>query len=175
MSESNPGTAEASAWPVSEVAGTAPVGSTGWLACAVVNAAPEAVVVTDPEGIVRLWNGGAEAMFGSPAAEAVGRSLGLIIPEKQRAAHWKGYHQTMETGYTKYGDRLLAVPALHRDGHRLSIEFSVALLRDETGASSGSPRSSARSANAAPPSEPCEPDWPNWSSGPIPLRRSPYR
>jgi signal transduction histidine kinase len=39
----------------------------------------------------------------------------------------------MATGYTRYGDSLLAVPAMHRDGHRLSIEFSVALLRDEAG------------------------------------------
>lgn len=108
-------------------------GSAEWLARALVGAASEAIVVTDPEGIVRLWNAGAEAMFGFPAAEAIGRSLDLIIPEKQRAAHWKGYEKTMATGITRYGDTLLAVPALHRDGHRLSIEFSVALLRDEAG------------------------------------------
>lgn len=109
-------------------------GSAEWFARALVGAAPEAIVVTDPEGTVRLWNAGAEAMFGFPASEAIGRSLDLIIPEKQRAAHWKGYEKAMATGVTKYGDTLLAVPALHRDGHRLSIEFSVALLRDETGA-----------------------------------------
>jgi PAS domain S-box-containing protein len=57
----------------------------------------------------------------------------LIIPEKLRDRHSKGYQQTMATGYTRYGDSLLSVPAMHRDGHRLSIEFSVALLRDETG------------------------------------------
>lgn len=102
-----------------------------WLARAVVAAAPEAIVVTDPEGIIRLWNGGAERMFGYPAAQAVGRNLDLIIPEKQRARHWEGYRKTMATGHTRYGDRLLGVPATHSDGHRLSIEFSVALLRDD--------------------------------------------
>ncbi|OBG26540.1 histidine kinase [Mycobacterium sp. 852002-51057_SCH5723018] len=96
-------------------------------------AAPEAIVVSDPEGIIRLWNGGAERMFGHPAAEAVGRNLDLIIPEKLRGRHWEGYRKTMATGHTRYGDRLLGVPAIHRDGHRLSIEFSVALLRDENG------------------------------------------
>src|SRR4029077_10796537 len=50
-----------------------------------------------------------------------------------RDRHWKGYFQTMATGYTSYGDKLLSVPATHRDGHRLSIEFSVALLRDDAG------------------------------------------
>jgi PAS domain S-box-containing protein len=37
----------------------------------------------------------------------------------------------MLTGYTRYGDKLLSVPATHRDGRRLSVEFSVALLRDD--------------------------------------------
>ena len=57
----------------------------------------------------------------------------MIIPEKLRDRHWQGYQQTMATGYTRYGDKLLSVPAPHQDGHRLSIEFSVALLRDEAG------------------------------------------
>ena len=107
--------------------------SEAWLAHAVVTESAEAIVVSDPDGIIRLWNGGATRMFGYSADEAVGRDLDLIIPEKLRARHSKGYEQTMATGYTRYGDSLLAVPALHRDGHRLSIEFSVALLRDEAG------------------------------------------
>jgi PAS domain S-box-containing protein len=107
--------------------------SEAWLAHAVVTESGEAIVVSDPDGIIRLWNGGATRMFGYSADEAVGRDLDLIIPEKLRARHSKGYQQTMATGYTRYGDSLLAVPALHRDGHRLSIEFSVALLRDDAG------------------------------------------
>jgi len=107
--------------------------SEAWLAHAVVNESAEAIVVSDPDGIIRLWNGGAARMFGYTADEALGRNLDLIIPEKLRARHNKGYEQTMATGYTRYGESLLSVPALHRDGHRLSIEFSVALLRNESG------------------------------------------
>ncbi|MCW2558734.1 MAG: domain S-box [Mycobacterium sp.] len=107
--------------------------SEAWLAHAVVTESAEAIVVSDPNGIIRLWNAGAARMFGYSAEEALGRDLDLIIPEKLRARHNKGYEQTMATGYTKYGESLLSVPATHRDGHRLSIEFSVALLRDETG------------------------------------------
>lgn len=106
---------------------------TDWLAQAVVREAPDAIVVSDPSGIIALWNGGAERVFGYPAAEALGQSLDLIIPDKQRARHWAGYDKTMATGVTKYGDTLLKVPATHRDGRRLSIEFSVALLRDAEG------------------------------------------
>jgi PAS domain S-box-containing protein len=101
-----------------------------WLAEAVVRESSEAIVVTDPDGAIRLWNGGAARMFGYSAAEAAGQSLDLIIPEKLRDRHWKGYRHTMSTGITKYGDTLLSVPATHKDGRRLSIEFSVALLRD---------------------------------------------
>ncbi len=35
-----------------------------WFAQAVVTEAPEAIVVTDPDGIVRLWNNGAARVFG---------------------------------------------------------------------------------------------------------------
>ena len=102
-----------------------------WLARAIVRATPEAIVVADPSGTILAWNGGAERVFGYPAAEALGQSLDLIVPEKQRTRHWAGYEKTMATGETKYGDALLKVPASHRDGRRLSIEFSVALLRDD--------------------------------------------
>lgn len=104
------------------------------LAQLLVREAPEAMVVADPEGIIRLWNAGAEAMFGHSAGHAVGSSLDLIIPERFRDRHWHGYGQAMATGTTRYGDTLLAVPAAHSDGSRLSIEFSVALLRDTGGA-----------------------------------------
>lgn len=127
---------------MADVTGTA--GATGLndhvdaaLAAAVVREASEAIVVADPDGTIRLWNRGAETVFGYPAAEAVGQSLDLIIPEKLRERHWEGYRKTMATGSTRYGDTLLKVPATHADGRRMSIEFSVALLRDSSGAVTG--------------------------------------
>lgn len=104
-----------------------------WLARAVVADSPEAIVVTDPQGRIDLWNAGAANMFGYSAEDALGASLDLIIPVKLRDRHWRGYEHTMETGVTKYGDTLLGVPATHQDGRQLSIEFSVALLRDDAG------------------------------------------
>ena len=95
--------------------------------------APDAILFADREGIIRLWNRGAERIFCSPAEEAIGQSLDLIIPEKLRGRHWDGYHKTMATGETRYGTDLLAVPAQHHDGSRISTEFSIVLLRDEGG------------------------------------------
>ncbi len=91
----------------------------------------DAVVVSDVAGKITLWNRAAEEMFGYTAAEALGRNLDIITPERFRARHWDGYHHSMETGTTKYGKQTLRVPAIHKDGHTLSIAFTVAMLHDE--------------------------------------------
>ena len=88
----------------------------------------DAVIVSDPGGVITMWNPAAERIFGFTEIEAVGQSLDLIIPERQRKSHWHGYHKTMQTGQTRYATDVLRVPALHREGRRLSIAFTVALL-----------------------------------------------
>ena len=115
--------------PTALLADSAADTSDEWIAEAVVTATPEAIVVCDADGFIRLWNNGAQCLFGYSSMEAIGQSLDIIIPAKLRKRHWDGYHNTMATGQTRYGDKLLSVPATHRDGHRLSIEFSVALLQ----------------------------------------------
>ena len=106
-----------------------------WLAARIVAGSPDAILFADREGKIRLWNAGAEAVFGWRADEVLGRSMDLIIPERLRARHWSGWDKVMETGVTRYGSgQLLAVPALRKDGASISIEFSIQLLRDEAGA-----------------------------------------
>lgn len=95
--------------------------------------AADAIMVCDAQGAIVFWNAAAERMFGFGASEALGRSLDLIVPERQRARHWQGYHQTMASGITKYGADLLRVPALHKDGRTLSIAFTVSLLKSPQG------------------------------------------
>ena len=103
----------------------------------IVESTPDGIVVADAEGFIRLWNGGAEQIFGYSAAETLGQSLDLIIPERLRQRHWDGYRTVMATGQTRYGRELLAVPAIRKDGRRISIEFTVALLRDAAGRPDG--------------------------------------
>ena len=93
--------------------------------------APDAIMFADREGTIRLWNQGAERIFGYSAEQAIGQSLDIIIPEKLRARHWDGYHKTMATGQTRYGTEMLSVPATHRSGVRLSTEFSIVMLVDD--------------------------------------------
>jgi PAS domain S-box-containing protein len=106
---------------------------TGWLSQEIVTYAPDAIIMADREGIIRLWNGGASTVFGFTAEEAIGHSLDLIIPERFRARHWEGFGKVMETGVTRYGAELLAVPAIRKDGAPISVEFSVTLLQDLAG------------------------------------------
>ncbi len=95
---------------------------------------PDAVVYADAEGLIRFWNAGAERIFGFAAAEAVGKSLDIIIPQSLRQRHWDGYHKTMATGETRYGaGDLLSVPAVRKDGSRVSIEFTVTPFHDAAG------------------------------------------
>jgi PAS domain S-box-containing protein len=100
----------------------------------VIDTAGDAVLVCDREGLIRYWNGGAEAIFGWTRAEAVGQSMDLIIPERLRVRHWSGWDHVMQTGVTRYGKDLLAVPASRKDGTPLSVEFTIQLVRDAAGA-----------------------------------------
>jgi PAS domain S-box-containing protein len=95
---------------------------------------PDAVIYADGEGVIRFWNAGAERIFGFAAGEAIGQSLDIIIPENLRARHWTGFNETMRTGNSRYGaGDILAVPALRKDGTRISIEFTVLPFRDPAG------------------------------------------
>ena len=94
-----------------------------------VAAVGDAVIVSDAGGAIVLWNAGAERLFGYTEAEALGRSLDLITPERLRNRHWDGYRKSMDTGTTRYGaGEMLRVPATHKDGRAMSIAFTVAML-----------------------------------------------
>jgi PAS domain S-box-containing protein len=100
----------------------------------IIEGSPEAIILGDATGIIRLWNAAAEALFGFTAEEAVGQSMDLIIPERLRGRHWDGYHKVMATGVSRYGSGdLLAVPAVTKSGHTISIEFTIQMLKGAAG------------------------------------------
>jgi len=108
------------------------------LGLAVLESAAEAIVYSDREGAIRFWNAGAERVFGFTAAEALGQSLDIIIPEKQRKVHWEGYDAVMASGRSRYGSGdLLSVPALTKDGRRISVEFTIVPLTGADGSMLG--------------------------------------
>lgn len=98
-----------------------------------VMASADAIMACNAAGKITLWNAASERMFGYPEAEAVGQSLDIIIPQRQQARHWEGFHVTMASGITKYGASVLRVPAVHKDGHTLSIAFTVSMMHSADG------------------------------------------
>jgi len=90
----------------------------------------DAILFADRDGIIELWNSGAEAIFGYKKEEVQGKSLDLIVPEKLRQRHWEGYHTVMKTGKSRYGKELLKVPAIRKDGTSISVEFTIMLVRN---------------------------------------------
>ena len=99
---------------------------------------PDAIVYADAEGMIGFWNKGAERVFGFSAAEAVGQPLDIIIPESLRKRHWSGYLETVRTGTSRYGaGDVLAVPALRKNGERISVEFTILPFHDRTGRTLG--------------------------------------
>lgn len=97
----------------------------------------DAIIVADAHEKIVLWNPAATRIFGYLEEEALGNSLDLIVPERQRQKHNEGYSHSMKTGTTRYGTSLLKVPAKHKDGSMLSIAFTVGMLFDASGKANG--------------------------------------
>ena len=103
----------------------------------IVEQAPDAIIFADREGTIRAWNRAAETVFGYGAAEVLGGSLDVIIPERLRRAHWEGFRRAIESGQTRLGARALTTRSVHKDGSKLYVELSFGLIRNGAGAIAG--------------------------------------
>jgi PAS domain S-box-containing protein len=111
----------------------APSGLDAGLCRAAVDAMQEAVLVADRDGVIRLWNRGAEVLFGFSAEEAVGAGLELLVPDRFRRQHDEGYRHAIATGQMRTQGRVLTTRSNHKYGCRLYVAFTFGLLKDEHG------------------------------------------
>ena len=107
------------------------------LPTALVAQSPDAIIYAERDGTIRVWNAAAERVFGHSAAEALGQSLDIIIPERLRAAHWAGFDAAIESGHEKYAGRVLTTRSARKDGARVYVDLAFALVRDDAGAVTG--------------------------------------
>ncbi len=98
---------------------------------------PEALIVTDPQGLIRYWNDAAERLFGHARGEVLGAGLDLLMPERFKAAHDAGFARAVQTGELRVGGRVMRTRAIHKDGRKLYVDFSFALLKDAQGRVAG--------------------------------------
>lgn len=99
---------------------------------------PEALIFSDLEGIIRIWNPGSENVFGFTAAEAIGQSLDLIIPERMRKAHWEGFNKAIARGATLPGRTSMITRSLHKSGEQIYVDMSFAIVKNQAGDMLGS-------------------------------------
>jgi PAS domain S-box-containing protein len=94
----------------------------------------EARIVADRDGIIREWNAAAERIFGYSAAEAIGRTLDLLISEEERSDHWRNYRRVFATNIINYSpDYILDVEGVRRDGSRVPLDAMLKPTRDVSG------------------------------------------
>jgi diguanylate cyclase (GGDEF)-like protein/PAS domain S-box-containing protein len=111
----------------------------------IVNSAMDAIVTTDEQMRVQRFNPAAERLFGRSAAQMLGQSLALLVPERLRAAHAGHMHEFGASGVTSRSPASMGeVRALRADGTEFVVEASIsrnehagqtyftAILRDAT-------------------------------------------
>lgn len=98
---------------------------------------PDAIIFADVNGRIQMWNAGAEAVFGFTSAEALGQSLDLIVPEELRDAHWRSFERAMKAGHTKYGRKVMTTRSIHKNGERIYVNLSFAIILDSDSQSIG--------------------------------------
>lgn len=92
---------------------------------------PDAMVYADREGIIREWNAAATRVFGHERDAVIGQNLDVIVPERFREAHWRGYDRALADGRTKYEGKSLPTRATHADAERtLYVELSFGMIED---------------------------------------------
>ncbi|HKM37902.1 MAG TPA: PAS domain S-box protein [Thiopseudomonas sp.] len=101
----------------------------GWL----VEQSPDATIYSDKEGHIRLWNAAAAKMFGFSLEQALGQSLDIIIPERLRRMHWRGFDAAIAAGVTKHSGKPMATKALRADGSEFYTEMGFALIFNDQG------------------------------------------
>lgn len=103
------------------------------LASWLIEQSPDAMIYSDIQGRVRVWNAAASKMFGFSAEQAIGQSLDIIIPEKLRKAHWRGFDAAIAAGVTKHSGKPMPTKALRADGSEFYTEMGFALIFNNQG------------------------------------------
>ncbi len=98
-----------------------------------VEQSPDATIYSDKQGDIRVWNAAAEKMFGFSAEQALGQNLDLIIPERLRRMHWRGFDAAIAAGVTKHSGKPMATKALRADGSEFYTEMGFALIFNDQG------------------------------------------
>lgn len=91
----------------------------------VVQAAPDAIVLSDGKGNILSWNQAAQTMFGYPAADIIGKPLTLLMPSRYHQAHQQGLKRVRTKGDTRVIGHIVELTGLRKNGVEFPIELSL--------------------------------------------------
>ncbi|MDX1765068.1 MAG: PAS domain S-box protein, partial [bacterium] len=94
---------------------------------AILNAAPDAMVVVDRGETIVLANREAARLFGYGQDEMTGRSLSDLIPERYRAEHHGHFQRFFGEGRSRRMGTGLHIAALKKDGTEFPVDISLSL------------------------------------------------
>lgn len=99
----------------------------------IMNSAMDAIVCMDMNGNLNFWSKQAERIFGWSAEEVVSKPMTeVIMPKEFKIMHERGMERYLQTGEQRVLNRLVEVPALHKDGHQFPAELTIIHVKTET-------------------------------------------
>lgn len=89
-------------------------------------AAPDAVITIDHNGIITNWNVEAENIFGWKKGEAIGKTLTeTIIPQRYREQHKNGLNHFLKTGEGRVLNKPVEIHAIKKDNSEIPVELKI--------------------------------------------------
>jgi PAS domain S-box-containing protein len=112
-----------------DISDRAQAGATARLLAAVVESSDDAIITKDLNSVIRSWNAAAERLFGYTAAEAIGQSIRMLIPDELQS------EEDEVLARIRAGEKVDHFETIRqrKDGRRLSISLTVSPIRAENG------------------------------------------
>ncbi|MBF0204890.1 MAG: PAS domain S-box protein [Desulfamplus sp.] len=98
-----------------------------------VQTATDGIISIDSDGCITHWNSGAEKIFGYTEAEAVGRNIFIIIPQRIQDAHKTGIAMVLHSGQLKCPGITRETSGLKKDGREVPVELTVSRWQTKEG------------------------------------------
>jgi PAS domain S-box-containing protein len=97
------------------------------------DAAPDAMLVVNQEGLIELANAQAENLFGYSREQLVGESIEILIPHALRIAHNTHRRSFFKDPHARPMGADLQLFAQKSDGSEIPVEISLSPLKTESG------------------------------------------
>jgi PAS domain S-box-containing protein len=99
----------------------------------VVETATDAIISVDSKGSIVSWNNAARAIFGYSEHEVISKPLTILIPERFREFHERGFKRVVSRGKTNLVGKTIELTGLNKDGREFPVELSLAARETSQG------------------------------------------